>query len=153
MTHQTDQTHLLFVTIYGLVWSSSETLNIIWRWYTPICHWLHDITLHFTSLVVWKVSSSKVPLGKTFRNHPVKRETEEGYKMILCLSFTGGHIRKRPYSLNKSCKSTEIQRCNLSSSVIKRSLFPHVRIPVNLVTSWNDFVSIVKKVNIFSEAI
>ena len=46
------QTHLLFVIIYGLLWSSSVKLkncmgplNIRRCWCTPMCHWLRDITL------------------------------------------------------------------------------------------------------------
>ena len=36
------QTHLLFVTIYGLMWSS---FNTRWCWTFGMCHWLRDITL------------------------------------------------------------------------------------------------------------
>ena len=37
------QTHLLFVTIYCLVWSSKVTFKD--DLCTPMCHWLRDINL------------------------------------------------------------------------------------------------------------
>ena len=42
-----------FVTIYGLMWSSSVTFKHRWCWRTPMCHWLRDITLSGNDLTTF----------------------------------------------------------------------------------------------------
>ena len=73
------QTHLLFVTIYGLVWSSSVTLNIRWRSCAPMCHWLRDITLSSNGLVVSKECCSTV----LWHSLPLVCAKHKKYKLYL----------------------------------------------------------------------
>ena len=67
------QTHLLFVAIYGLIWS---TFNVRWHSRTPMCHWLHDITLSSTDYLAFLYCTSFTTTAPCKQSRPKSMELQ-----------------------------------------------------------------------------